>query len=382
MALRVFVTAAEVSGDRIAAEMIRALREIEPAVVVEGLGGPRMALAGAEIFQETTARAAMTFHAVRRVAEFRRLLRETGEYHRKHRTDLHVCVDSSGVNLRFARVAKRCGVPVLYYVAPQVWASRQGRVRTIRRYVDRLACILPFEEPYFRARGIDAHFVGHPLFDVLPADRQINSSVRDFGQSPRVGIVAGSRTAEVRANLPHLLDVAERIAGAFGGAQFVLPTTSATDEPVRQGVATLSPGVAERCRVQIDGFDEMIGQCDLCLVKSGTSTLHVAAWNVPMIVVYRVNPVLWHAAARWIVKTPKIALVNILAGNVDLVPEFVPWHGSNEPVARCAIELLSDPGKLADQKRNLAKLIEPLSKPGASRNTAMMAMELMKRKEG
>src|SRR5271169_2460014 len=109
MALRIFVTAAEVSGDRIAAEMIRALRAIEPSVIVEGLGGPRMAGAGARIFHETTARAAMTFHAVKRVAEFRRLLAWTGEHHRTEKPDLHVCVDSSGVNLRFAKVARECG---------------------------------------------------------------------------------------------------------------------------------------------------------------------------------------------------------------------------------------------------------------------------------
>jgi lipid-A-disaccharide synthase len=377
MALRVFFTAADVSGDRHAAEMILALRELESGVVVEGIGGPGMAAAGARIFHETTARAAMTFHAVKRVAEFRRLLKWTQEHHRKEKPDLHVCVDSSGVNLRFAKVARECGVPVLYYVAPQLWASRAGRMRLLRRDVQQVACILPFEEPYFRANGVNATFVGHPLFDELPKDRKVEREVRAFGDSPRVGIVAGSRGAEVESNLPHLLNVAGMIAREFAGVRFLMPTTGQTDERVRAVVEKLGGDLRERIEIKSDAFDELIPQCDLCLCKSGTSTLHVAAWGVPMIVVYRINPVIWHGAGRWIVKTRKIALVNILAGNVDAVPEFVPWYGSNEPVARCAIELLREPAKLAEQKRALAKIIAPLDRPGASVNVAKMAMGIL-----
>lgn len=381
MPLSVFFTAAEVSGDQHAAEMIAALRTLDPAIVVEGLGGPRMAAAGAVIHHETTAQAAMTFHAVKRVAEFRRLLKWTKEHHRAQRPDLHVCVDSSGVNLRFARVAKRCGVRVLYYVAPQLWASRAGRMRLLRRDVDQLACIFPFEEPYFRAQGVAATFVGHPLFDELPADRKIASEVRAFGASPRVAIVPGSRRAEIQANLPHLVDVAGMIAAAFPGVQFFMPTTPATDEPVRTHLAALPAALAGRFQTRLDGFDELVPQCDLCLCKSGTSTLHVAAWNVPLIVVYRVHPLIWHGAGRWIVRTKKIAMVNILAGNVDAVPEFVPWYGSNRPVADCAIDLLKNPAKLLEQKRWLAEIIAPINRPGASANVARLAMEMMGRKD-
>jgi lipid-A-disaccharide synthase len=277
-------------------------------------------------------------------------------------------------------------VPVLYYVAPQLWASRAGRMKLLRRDVRQLACILPFEEPYFRANGVNATFVGHPLFDELPKDRMVSRQVRAFGDSPRVGIVAGSRGAEVESNLPHLLDVAGMIAGQFSGVRFLLPTTEQTDERVRavverqveKGGGDLRPRIEIKC----DAFDELIPRCDLCLCKSGTSTLHVAAWGVPLIVVYRVHPLIWHGAGRWIVKTRKIALVNILAGNVDAVPEFVPWYGSNEPVAKCAIELLRDPAKLAEQKKTLAKIIAPLDRPGASINVAKMVLEMVRGGKG
>jgi lipid-A-disaccharide synthase len=180
----------------------------------------------------------------------------------------------------------------------------------------------------------------------------------------------------VSANLPHLIDVMQRIKAAFPDATFLIPTTPAVDEPVRE---ILKPRALNQV-IELDGFDTMMPSCDLVITKSGTSTVHVAAWNVPMIVVYRVNPLLWHLVARWIVKTKKIAMVNILAGQVDLVPEFIPWYGSNEPVAACAIELLKHPEKLAEQRSKLRELMKPMEAPGASMRAAELAISLMNRK--
>jgi lipid-A-disaccharide synthase len=128
-----------------------------------------------------------------------------------------------------------------------------------------------------------------------------------------------------------------------------------------------------------DAFDRMIPRCDLVLTKSGTSTVHVAAWRVPMIVVYRINPILWNLAGRWLIKTKKIAMVNILAGQIDLVPEFIPWYGSNQPVIDCAIDLLRHPEKLREQRDKLDALMKTIDKPGASMNVARLALELINR---
>ena len=189
-----------------------------------------------------------------------------------------------------------------------------------------------------------------------------------------IGIVPGSRRGEVKANLPSLLDVARRILGAFPQAKFLIPTTPAVDGMVRSGV---SASLAGQVEIAMNQFDSLIPRCDLVVCKSGTSTLHVAAWGVPMIVVYRINPVLWHAAGRWVITTRKIALVNILAGNIDLVPEFVPWYGSNQPVANLAIQFLETPAMLAEQRAGLGRLIATLDRPGASANVAKMAIETM-----
>jgi lipid-A-disaccharide synthase len=220
---------------------------------------------------------------------------------------------------------------------------------------------------------VNATFVGHPLFDELPADRSLPPGPRFPQRPPVIGIVPGSRRGEVKANLPHQLDVAKQIAAAFPGSRFLIPTTSAADAIVRELCA--SSGL--NLEIALNAFDQLIPQCDLVLCKSGTSTLHVAAWGIPMIVVYRLNPILWHGVARWVIKSKKIALVNILAGNIDLVPEIVPWHGSNRPVADLAIAMLRDPRQLAEQRGRLQKLIATLDRPGASMNAAKIAIEMI-----
>lgn len=373
MAYRIFLTVGEVSGDNHAAHLIEALKTLDPTLVIEGLGGPAMAKAGAIIHHETTRKAAMTFHAVKRIFEIKRLLNWTRDYCQKNKPDLHICIDSSGFNLRFARQAKAMGVPVLYYVAPQLWASREGRIAQVRQYVDRLACILPFEEKWFRDRGVNATFVGHPLFDSLPADRFDRAMVRFPDRPPVIGIVPGSRKSEVKENFPHLLDVMDRIRAKHPEATFKIPTTPAGHDLV----TSLASHRSDTTIVQ-NGFDELIPPCDLVITKSGTSTLHVAAWGVPLIVVYRLSPLLWHTIGKRLVKTPKIALVNILAGNIDLVPEFIPWHGSNEPVANCALDYLAHPQKLVEQRQKLQQLVATLDRQGASMNCAKLAMELLK----
>jgi lipid-A-disaccharide synthase len=372
MARRVFITAAEASGDQHAAELARSLKELDPQIQIEGIGGAKMAAAGVTIHHETVGRAAMGWRGALRALEVSRWMKWTRAYFEKAPPDLHICVDSSAMNLPFAKLAKGLGVRVMYYIAPQLWASREGRMKKLRTYVDRVACIFPFEEAYFRSHGVNATFVGHPLFDALPKDRFAVRGPRYPEAPPVIGIVPGSRRSEIQGNLPHLLDVSRRIRAQYPQARFLIPTTDGT-----HGLVTGMLG-DEKVEVDRDGFDRVVPQCDLCLVKSGTGTVHVAAFGVPMIVVYRLNPLLWHGIARWLIKTPKLAMVNILAGNGDVVPEFIPWYGSNDGVAGCALDLLKHPEKLVEQRGKLRALIATIDRPGASMNAARMAMEMMK----
>lgn len=374
MAKRVFITVGEVSGDNHAAGVVSALKRLDPALLIEGVGGPAMAAAGAVLHQETTKKAAMSFHAIKRIAEIHRLEKWlTARYASSDKPDLHICVDSSGFNLRFAALAKRAGVPTLYFVAPQLWASREGRIKQVRAVVDRLACIFPFEEKWFRDRGVNTTFVGHPLFDHLPPDRlSCVPTVRYPDRGPVIGVVAGSRKSEVRENFPPLVEVMKRIAARHPTVRFLLPTTPAGHDMVS---ATRPTGLD--CHVRQSAFDEYIPQCDLVLCKSGTSTVHVAAYGVPMVVVYRINTILWQAAGRWLIKTPKIAMVNILAGNIDLVPEFIPWNGDPTPVADAALSLLESPSRLHEMRKSLLELVRPLDQRGASDNVAKLAIDIL-----
>ncbi len=382
MEQRVFITVGEVSGDRHAAELIRSLKALRPGIRIEALGGPRMREAGAVLLAEMTGKAAMLHHGAARAIEVWRLLRDLRKRYRADPPDLHVCVDSSGMNLHFARAAKSCGVPVLYYVAPQVWASRQGRIKRIARDVDQLACILPFEQDYFHLHGIHATFVGHPLFDELPAAAMRDPARRFPHAPPVIGLLPGSRRGEAAANFSRQIEVARAIQESYPDARFMVPTTAATHPVVEEALreparSALAPAVCAR----IDAFDDLVPACDLCLTVSGTATLHVAAHRVPMIVVYHVSPAAWHLAGRWMLKTRSIALVNLLAGTIDpsdrLVPEFFPWYGSTRPAAELALAMLRDPERLEAQRRGLDDLVRTLDRPGASDNVAKLALRMM-----
>lgn len=371
---RVFITAAEISGERHAAKLVRALRILRPDVELEGLGGPSMHQAGVHLLADTVGNARMGLGALLRAGEIWRLLRRTRAHYQCRKPDLHICVDSWTMNRHFAALAKRFGVPVLYYVAPQTWASREGRVRAMRRGIDRLACILPFEQDYFRSHGVNATFVGHPLFDELPADRSPAQGPRFPDVPPVIALPAGSRRSVAKANFPRQLAVAGRIRGAFPGARFLVPTTANTDAVVREGI-----GGIDWIEPRRDAFDEVARQADLAITVSGTAAVHLAAWGVPMIVVYAGSRLLWHAIGRWMIRTRTFSLVNLLSADPSrkIVPEFVPWFGSVGPVAECAIDLLRHPEKRDAQKRALAEMVSRIEGVGASERAARLALELM-----
>lgn len=374
MPRRVFITVAEVSGDRHAAQFVRALKEMEPDVIVEGLGGDYLREAGAVIHHETTRKAAMSWMALGRAMEFRKLLSWTRRHYKRNKIDLHVCVDSSGVNLTFAQIARQAGVPVLYYIAPQLWASRKGRMPKVRKRVSHLACIWRFEESFFRRHGVTATYVGHPLFDELPANRIVDPATKYPHRSPIIGLLPGSRSTDVKHNLPQMLQVADRIKAEHPTVQFFMPTTPATDPIARQ-----MAGHRADVRIELNGTDALVPQCDLCITKSGTSTVHVAAYGVPMIIVYRVHRLLWELIGRWVVKTRTFGMVNLLSpGREQVSPEFVPWFGDVEPVAKKALDYLKYPDLLDQQRQRLSQIIGEIDAPGCARNVANLAIELMK----
>jgi lipid-A-disaccharide synthase len=389
MAQRVFITVGEASGDQHAAMLIRELKTLQRDLVVEGIGGPAMAEAGAMIHYDTVQHAAMSWQGALRYFELRRILKWTRNHFRQRPPDLLVCIDSWSMNWHWAQLGRKLGIPVMYYVAPQMWASRPWRVKKIRRYVDRIACILPFEEKFFHERGVDATFVGHPLFDYLPTHEPIDPQNRFPNRPPVIGVIPGSRVSVAKENFRNLLDVCDRIQESFPKSRFLVPTMPATHDAVKTFLKAkypqnppreISEGVEEigPFTLGLNQFNELVPQCDLCLTVSGTATLHAAGHGAPQIVVYRLNPLVWHLFARWVVNTRTFSLVNLLNDSRrQIVPEFIPWYGSNRPVAEKALEYLHNPELLIEQRNRLQNLIHTLNRPGASRNAARLAVDLM-----
>lgn len=376
----------EASGDQHAALLIRELKLLDKDIVVEGIGGPAMAQAGAMVHYNTVNRAAMGLKAFLRYFELNRILKWTKNHFRQRPADLAICIDSWTMNWHWAKLAHGFGIPVMYYIAPQMWASRPGRVKKLRRYVDRVACILPFEEKFFRDHGVQANFVGHPLFDELPPHAPFDPATRFPNRPPVIGVIPGSRGAVARENFVPLFDVCNIIRRSFPQATFLIPTMPVTHPVVKRILETEYAAVPGPDETEILGpftlglnqFDRLVPKCDLCLIVSGTATLHAAGHGAPQIVVYRGNPILWHLLARWLIKTRTYSLVNLLNDSRQtIVPEFVPWYGSNQPVADKALEYLHNPELLTQQRDRVQNLLRTINRPGASRNAAKLALDLM-----
>ncbi|MFH0980046.1 MAG: lipid-A-disaccharide synthase [Planctomycetota bacterium] len=371
----IFISAAEPSADLHGASLIRAASEIEPGVRFVGIAGPAMREAGCWALHDLTRRSAMLLSALRNVGEGFKVLALTRGYFRRYPFAAAVFIDSPMLNLALAKVAKAHRVPVLYYIAPQVWAWGRYRVARVRRRADKLAVILPFEEPFFRRYGIDATYVGHPLFDVLLArrpDPAVRRTIREAGH-PVVVLMPGSRTHVVRGVLPGQLAVGRRIAERYPTTHFPI---SVANDSVRRLIEPLAAESGLNYAAYHGKNADLLESADLVLVASGTSTLEVAYYHKPMVIMYNGSRLAYHLLARWLIRTPHLSLVNILAGR-ELVPEFMPYYTSTDPLARCALGLLESPDQRQSMSRALADLLAPLVKPGAPANTAAMLLGMV-----
>ncbi len=371
----IFVSAAEASGDAHAAALIRSVQTRAPNARFVGLAGPRMREAGCRSIFDFTRRSAMLLSALTAVPRALAVVEKCDRLLRRFRFDAAVVVDSPALHFPIAARAQAAGIPVMYYVAPQLWAWGEYRLHKLRHRVDRLAVILPFEEQYFRDRGIDTTFVGHPLaetFEALTLDADLITSL---GAKPHrlVALLPGSRRHVVQEVLPGQLQVAERIAQSIPEVSFAV---SVAGEQLWPTIAAMTP----RCRVPIKLWPhrhhELIHAADLVLVASGTATLEVAFHKKPMIVMYNASRLFYHLVGRWLIHTPFLSLPNILAGR-EIVPEFMPYYSSVKPIVECAIRLLTDDEERQRMTEALAEVVAPLQTHRASNRTAELLLDLI-----
>lgn len=380
MAPRIFISAAEQSADEHAAALIEAVQRRMPGAVFAGLAGSVMRAAGCVCFHDMTARSAMALAAFSRVPEAWRLLRRLKVYLHAERFDAAVVVDSPALNLHVARLCRKAGTPVLYYIAPQTWAWgwKWLRNRRLKARVDRVACIWPFEEDYFRTAGVAADYVGHPSFDRLAAvqvrDEEI--AVLRGDASPVIALLPGSRAHVVREVFPGQMEAAAALATRYRNAKFlIVAAAEAVEAIIHECLARVGRSLSLSVVRGAQQRAAAIRAADLALVASGTVTLEVAYRETPMIVMYNTSRWTYDLVGRWFITTPHFSIPNILAGR-RIVPEFMPYYRSVDPIIATAVEWLSTPGKLARVREDLRAAVAPIVRTGAADRAAVILEEL------
>ena len=308
-----------------------------------------------------------------------RALRDIGRALKRERPDLAILVDFPDFNFWVARLAKYYRVPVMYYISPQVWAWRTYRVRTIARLVDRMVVIFPFEADFYRQKGVPAAYVGHPLMETLPPLPPRGELLEKWGLDPHRFILAllpGSRASEIERHLPPMLQAAGLIKKAIPQTQFILPLASTAPRGLVEEMVEKNGAQPHQTLKIIEGQSyQALAAAHLAVVASGTATVEAALAATPTIIVYRVSP-LTFAVARLLVRVEHVGMANLLAGE-RIFPELLQHFFTPAGLAREVLALVGDRPRLETLRRGLARVIERLRGPGASRRAARVALELM-----
>jgi len=352
------------------------MKRLDPGLTFCGIGGPRLQEAGVRILFSSSGMAVVGLtEVVSRLATITRAYLALKTILRKDRPVLLILMDYPDFNLRLAHAAKRFHVPVLYYISPQVWAWRKGRVKTIRRCVDRMAVILPFEKDFYRERGVHVEHVGHPLVEEIPADLERDRATLDLGlhqASPVLALLPGSRKEEVTNLLPVMVQAAEKIRSKHARLKCLLPRASTVPSELLEELLRES---SLDVRVTQGEVYRVLKASDLALVASGTATLEAAILETPMVIVYRVSPLSYWIGQR-VISVPFIGLVNLVAGE-EVVPELIQADVTPDRLAQEAMDILDHDDRRRNMVNKLRAIRAALGQGSASGRTARIALEMM-----
>jgi lipid-A-disaccharide synthase len=345
-----------------------------------GMGGPRMAAAGVEILVDPTAHAAVgTSEAIGRVPGLYRAYKILVRRLREARPKAMVLIDFPEFNLRLAKQARRAGVPVVYFIPPQLWAWRRGRMRQMARRVTRVLATFPFEKSLYEEAGVSVEFVGHPLLDVVPSDLDRMKARQRLGVGERqtlVGLLPGSRRQEVGRLLPPMLDAAARLAFGHGRRCFVLALAASVDRGLVLALLARASGAGGPPVEVVEGLThEVMAGADVLLIASGTATLEAALLGAPMVVCYRVSR-LTEAVARLLNRSPWISLPNIVAGR-GAVPEILQDKVTGARLSSEAERLLVDPSAATAQRAAFKEVRSRLGQPGVGARAARAVLKVV-----
>ncbi len=371
--MRVFMSAGEPSGDLHGANLIRAIRARDPAAEIVGFGGEKMAAAGQAALYPLANHSVMWIaDVVKQIFHFKKLLEQGHEYLKVHRPDVVVVIDYPGFHWKLAERAKAEGIPVVYFVPPQIWAWLQHRVKKMKRLMTHVLSALPFEHEWLARRGVPSTYIGHPYFDEL-AGQKLDA---DFMAAERakpgrvVGLLPGSRNGEVRKNATEMLRAARKIHAAVPDTRFLVAAFNESQATaVRELIAVWGISAA----VHVGRTPEIIELAACCVSVSGSVSLELMWRRTPAAIVYRVSR-LEMRIGRFVKKVPFITLVNLLAGE-ELYPEFLTDRDPSSRVAARVANWLTHPEQLAAVRAKLAKLCDDVAKPGACAAAAEFLLE-------
>ncbi|MDH4066265.1 MAG: lipid-A-disaccharide synthase [Acidobacteriota bacterium] len=379
------VSCGEPSGDLYAGALVRELRARDPQLQAFGLGGERLAGAGADLVADFRGLSVTGLTEALRVlprswSTYRRLLAAA----RERRPDVLVLIDYPDFNFRLMRAVKALGVPIVYYISPQLWAWRPGRMKTMQALVDRVLVIFPFEEAIYRRAGVDVQFVGHPLVELAAPTAAPATLVREFGldpSRPTVALLPGSRSNELTRLAPVLVAASRRIDAAMPGVQFVVARaphlSDAAFTPFADAV-TAPPAL--RTTIVEGRTDDVLSVCDVVLTASGTATVQTAIHGKPMVVLYKLSPVTY-ALGKPLAQVDMYAMVNLIAGR-RIVRELIQDACTPKAVADEAVGLLADESRRHQMSDALADVMRALGGPGASGRAADAILDLCARRSG
>lgn len=385
---KLLIVAGEPSGDQHGAHLLEAMKNLAPELKVWSVGGDRLEAAGSEQIVPLSDLSVMGLFEVLKksgqiINAWKIILRTVDS----EKIGTAILIDYPGFNLRLAKALKKRGLKVLYYVSPQVWAWRKGRIRTIRRYVDHMFVLFPFEKDLYEQHGVPVTFVGHPLLDEpfplqTPKElaRALFPDIAPEGSGPPevlLGLLPGSRESELTRLYPRMLKTFDLLIHEVPGVRAVVPQAPGLGDPLFEPFEqkydwTQDPNCFRRVKGR---FRESVKACDLVVLASGTATLETALLGVPMIIVYVMNP-LTYRLARALIRVPAIGMVNLIRGKT-VMPELIQEEATPAKMASLASEILSKPETLTMMKSELDQVRERLGIPGASETIAHRILEMM-----
>ena len=376
----ILIIAGEASGDVHGAGLVRELKKIRPELDFFGIGGDGMATEGVEVVRHVREVSFLGFYEVLSHLPFmRRVFKEMTNLLEKRKPCFVLLIDYPGFNLRFAREAKKRGVSVLYYISPQVWAWGRRRVKKIKRFVDRMVVIFPFEELLYREAGIDVRFVGHPLKDVVRVDLTKKVFFKESGLDSSkftVGILPGSRRQEVLRILPEMKKAYLILQKKIEGAQAVLGQAPTVSDDIYSSLLNKDDSIV---RVR-DRTYEVMAHSDVIMVASGTATLETAILGTPMVILYKMAPISY-LLGRVLVRLKQIGLVNIVGGR-SIVPELVQRRANGKNIADTIYSIYIDPKRRSKMKEDLNVVSRLVGQKGATSRVAGIVAEFLDRTSG